>query len=136
MGDVTILAWVPVAQSTNIDAALTAVKGQQYNLTINLTTDNPAVYESPLVYKGMHDAGGNPADSSLYSTCKAGTLPSVDQKWGNPITWGENGVISEEDALAAFATLTVYTKDSEEDDTTFKNRTYSAAGVSTIPVPE
>lgn len=68
--------------------------------------DNTATYETTPTGFMQYDGS---ADSDLVATLQAlvgGDVPGLDNN-GNPILWGEEGVISQADAIAAFGSENV-----------------------------
>ena len=128
-----IFATIPAAVRDDFNAALSAVKGEQYAFIRRVTDDLPATISSPLTAWAMYDDTANPADAALYSSCKAGNFPEVDQKNGNPIGWGEDGLIALVDAEAAFAQLEYWLNDSEMSPSAFATMIMAQQGIDYIP---
>lgn len=121
-----IFAFVPSASKLNLAAALSAVMGRQMGFLIRLTAkETPTAAPT---HFGLYDEGGTAEDALLYSTCKAGTLPIADKN-GLPIAWGEDGLLSIEDAAAAFATLQLWLNDSDVQPPVFAATNIAAAGL-------
>lgn len=85
---------------------------------VPLTSDVVPSMSSPPTHYHNYNASAAPGDYSLFSQAKAGTLPENDIN-GDPIPYGVNGVVSAEDAIAAFATLQLWANDSDENSGTF-----------------
>lgn len=114
-----IVALIPDAYHSDLEAALTAVKGQLYTLIVKVTTEENPTWETPATHWHMNDESAVPADATLYAACKLGDIPEVDQLNGNPILWGQNGLISLAAAEAAFAQMQWQMNDSEVSPVTF-----------------
>lgn len=99
-----LVAMIPVAKKADLEAALSAIKADQFNLTRPVTDDLPATTSSPVTDYLMNDESAVPADATLYADCKAGSIPGVDVN-DQSIIWGEGGLPTSEDAAAAFAQL-------------------------------
>jgi hypothetical protein len=131
----SIFGMIPDALRSDLDAALSAVKGDTYALIRRVTTDAPATSSSPVTDWIMYDAAANPADAVLYSECKAGNLPETDQLNGNPIDWDAAG-LTEQAAITAFAAFQFWLNDSEIDPQTFVLATMAVCDPPRAYVPD
>lgn len=127
-----IYSIIPAAQRLALNAFFVAYGWGQGTYDQPLTTDDPATTSSPATHYHNYNASAQPGDFSLFSLAKAGTLPVNDMN-GNPIPYGEEGVVSEADAIAGFAALQLWANDSDEPTGPFAEGRRSALGLSLIP---
>ena len=120
-----IFAFVPASAKSNLDAAMSAVLAGQRAFVIPLG----ATIAGPATHFGMYDETTRaPANAVLFSACKAGDVPDEDVN-GDPIAWGEDGILSLVDAQAAFATLQYWLNDSDVPPHVFAMTNAGAAGL-------
>ena len=98
-----------------------------------LTDDAVPTVSSPATHFHSYNASASPTEYSLFSEAKAGTIPPNDKN-GDPIAYGQGGVVSEVDALAAFEHLELWANDSSEEPSAFAAGRRAALGLNTIPV--
>lgn len=134
MSTAAIYAIVPAAQQANLNAAFEAMGRGPGTFFVALTNDPSPSPESTVTHYHMYDASAQPEHFSEYAAAKAGTALPPDA-YGNPVAWGQDGIISQEDAFAAFATLQQWANDSEEDPVSFAAGRRDALGLSVRPHP-
>lgn len=92
----------PVSAKDGINAVLEALGRGPNNISRKLCTIDPAAtWETPATHYLMQDMSAQEADVLLWAGIKAGTLPDT-------VAWGEDGMISTEDAIAACAGMNLY----------------------------
>lgn len=126
-------AIVPAAHQAAINAAFIAMNYGGAVFTTPLTTASPALEGSPHTHYSMYNDPANPTEYALLAAAKLGTIPPVGV-WGDPVAWGEGGLISEADALVAFASLQIWVNDSERSSTDFITEQRVGLGLSLVPM--
>jgi len=92
----------PVSAKDGINAVLEALGRGPNNISRKLCAVDPeATYETPATHYMMQDMGATDADVLLWADMKAGNLP-------DSVAWGEEGIISAVDAIAACAQMNLY----------------------------
>jgi len=91
-----------VTARDGINAVLEALGRGPNNISRKLCAVDPeATYETPATHYMMQDMGATDADVLLWADMKAGNLP-------DSVAWGEEGIISEQDAISACAQMNLY----------------------------
>lgn len=97
----TIVICTPEAKD-GVNAALEALGRGPNNISRKLCAIDPeATWETPATHYMMQDMGAQETDVLLWAGMKAGVLPDT-------VAWGEEGIISEQDAIDACATMNLY----------------------------
>lgn len=129
-----IYAIVTAAAAANLNAAFVAMQYGPGVFSIELTDDPTPDENSVVTHFHMYNAAANPSDFSDYAAAKAGNALPPDIN-GNPVAWGQDGIISEQDAFAAFAALQLWANDSDRSPTDFAGEQRAALGLSIKPQP-
>ena len=102
MANLPIILICGISAKDGINAVLEALGRGPGNISRKLCAVDPeATYETPATHYMMQDMSATDADVLLWTGMKAGILPDT-------VEWGEEGIISEQDAIAACAAMNLY----------------------------
>ena len=102
MANLPIILICGISAKNGINAVLEALGRGPNNISRKLCAIDPeATHETPATHYMMQDMGAQDTDVLLWAGMKAGNLPDT-------VAWGEEGIISEQDAIAACAGMNLY----------------------------
>lgn len=127
-----ILGICSAAHRTNLNLAFAAMGMGPDVMTRRITDDPAPTTSSEPTHFGMYDASAKVEDGVTYASAKDGFLPNTDVN-GQPIYWGENGIISEPDAVAAFQSFEFWINDSTMATPDFAAAIMAQAGLIYVP---
>lgn len=96
MGQRSVVAVVVAAAQAGNNAIWEAMDRGPGTFSVPLSANG----QEPATHYLMHDGSATDEDAIAWQAMTDGTLPTLTM-WGQPITWGQNGVISEQDAIDA-----------------------------------
>ncbi len=122
------------AAKAGINAVLEAQGLGPDNISVPLCAIDPeATWETPPTHWYMQDMSATDTLAASWQAYSSGTLPEI------AVTWGEDGIISEQDALNAVATpgsMIVFTAtgfESAADRDAWRDNSYTSQGLQRVP---
>lgn len=129
-----IYAIIPATQAVNLNLAFAAMQFGPDVFSVALTDAPSPTENATATHFHMYNASASPTDYAAYAAAKAGTALPLDF-YGNPVAWGEEGLISEADAYEAFAALQLWANDSDRNPGEFAAEQRAGLGLSIRPMP-
>jgi len=128
-----ILAICTAAARTNLNLVFAAMGLGPDNISRRLTDDPTPTVSSEVTHYAMYNAAALATDAQTYDQAKLGFPPNETVE-GFPIFWGQNGVISEPDAVAAFQSMQFWLNSSDMEPSVFAEEAIMPTlGLSYVP---